>query len=117
MIGKETKGERPISISEVRQMLEKRQEEVEEDEELRYEQKVTLDYAQKFGEKDVERVKKAIEELKELDIEEEDAVNIVNLMPFNKDQINLVFEKKRYGLEDEEIEKALKIIDDLRENE
>lgn len=117
MIGKETKGERPVTISEVRKMLEKRQEEVEEDEELRYEQKVTLQQAQKFGEKDVERVKKTIEELEELDIEEEDAVSIVNLMPFNKDQVNLIFEKKRYDLDDETVEKALKIIDDLRESE
>ncbi|MFW5902866.1 MAG: hypothetical protein ACOCTT_03190 [archaeon] len=115
MIGKEIKDKRPITISEVRQNLEERQKQLDEEEELTYEQKITLNYAEKFGKEDVEREEKAVEEIKDLDIEEKLAVRLVNLAPFNEDQINLVFEKERFDVDEEKTNKILKIIDDLRE--
>ncbi len=115
MIGKEIKNKRPITISEVKENLKKREKQLEDEEELSYEQKTTLQYAEKFGKSEVEREKKAVEEIKDLDIDERLAVRLVNLAPFNKDQVNLVFEKERFDVDEEKTKKILKIIDDLRE--
>ncbi len=115
MIGKEVKEKKPITIAKVREKLEERKEQLEDEEELSYEQKTTLQYAQKFGKADSEREEKAVEEIKDLGVDEKLAVRLVNLMPFNKDQVNLVFEKERFDIDEEETEKVLKIIDDLRE--
>lgn len=117
MIGKEAKNQKEVTVQEVREKLEQRKEDLEEDEELGYEQKMTLQYAQEFGKQSVERAEKAVEEIEDLGVEENLAVKLVNLMPFHKDQINLVFEKERFDVDEDQINKILKIIEDLREEE
>lgn len=115
MIGKEKQQEKPVTLAEAREELEKRKEELEEDEEMKYEQKITLQYLQAVHAQNPERTKKAVEELKEQDINEEIATRLVNLMPTNKDQVKLVYEKERFDLTEDKTKKILKIIDDLRE--
>jgi len=115
MIGKEIKNKKSITIPEVRENLEKRKEQLGDEEELTYEQKTTMQYAEKFGKAEAERAKEAVQEIKDLDIDEKLAVRLVNLMPFNEDQVNLVFEKERFDIDEEKTNKVLKIVDDLRE--
>ncbi len=117
MIGKEIKNEEPVTLSEARETLEQRKEDLEEDEELRYEQKITLQYLQRFGEADPERAKEALEELQDMGINKKLAGILVNLMPEHEEQIDLVYEKERFEVDEEEKKKILKIIDDLREAE
>lgn len=117
MIGKEIKNEEPITISEAREKLKQRKENLEEDEELRYEQKITLQYLQRFGKPDPERAQEALEELKDIGVNEKLAGVLVNLMPEHEEQIDLVYEKERFDVDEEEKKKILKIIDDLREAE
>lgn len=111
------KDQEPVTVSESRKILEKRKEELEEDEELRYEQKVTLQYLQRFGQDNKERVMEAVEELEDMDVNKRMAVALVDLMPEYENQIDLVFEKERFDVTEDEKEKILKIIDDLRESE
>lgn len=117
MIGKEIKKEEHITLPEAREKLEQRKEELEEDEELRYEQKITLQYLQRAGKSDPERAQKAMEELEDMGINERIASSLVNLMPKHEEQIDLVYEKERFEVDEDEKKKIMKIIDDLRESE
>lgn len=90
---------------------------IEEEAGMKYEQNLSLQYAQEFGNYDSERTEKAVEELKEMGIDGQTAVELINLMPEKEEQINLVFEKKRFDIEKDQVKKVLKIVEDLRESE
>ncbi len=89
---------------------------IEEEAGLRYEQNLALQYSQEFGNLDPERTEKTVEEIKKEDIDEATAIEIINLMPEEPEQVNLVFEKKRFDITNDKVKKILKIIDDLRES-
>ena len=107
MIGKNLMEERNLTLSEVRSILDKRKKAGE----LSYEQKLTLEYAKDFGRMSVTNTRKAVEEIKNiLDVDEATAVMIVNVMPQDKEDLRIVFEKKRYELKDSDVKKVLDVI-------
>jgi DNA-directed RNA polymerase subunit F len=108
-IGKQVISEKPISISEVKRILEERKERGE----LTYEQKVTLEYAQEFGKTGPRKLKDALEALKDIGIDDKIAVRIADVRPKTKEELKLIFEKSRLGLKDEQVKKILDIAAEL----
>jgi DNA-directed RNA polymerase subunit F len=108
-IGKKTLSEKPVSVSEVKKILEDRKERGE----LTYEQKVTLEYAQEFGDTGPRKLKEAIDSLKDLGLDEKMSVRVIDVRPKTKDELKLIFEKTRLGLKDEQVKKILDIAAEL----
>ena len=109
MLAKEVVSERYVTTPEVKDILNKRS----KVDELRYEQRTALDYAIRFSrtagkeaEKLVDKLLKDVEGLKE-----HQAVLIVNLLPVDKEDLQLIFAKERIRLDDAKIEAILKIAD------
>jgi len=108
-IGKQNVTEKPVSVSEVKKILEDRKERGE----LTYEQKVTLEYAQEFGKIGLRKLKEALEKLKDLGLDDKIAVKIIDIKPKTKEELKLIFEKTRLGLKEEQVKKILDISAEL----
>ena len=102
MIGKEVLAKRPVSIYEVEELL-------RGIEEPTYEQKATLDYVREIKKVDKETAEKVVEKLKELGLDEEVAIKIVNVMPKTAVELHAVLAKER-SVGEELYEKILEAI-------
>ena len=102
MIGKEVLGKRPVSIYEVEELL-------KDIEDLTYEQKASLDYVREVKKIDAKKAREKIEALKELGIDEELAVKIVNVYPRTAVELHAVLGKEKVG--EDLYEKILGILD------
>ncbi|MHA1917433.1 MAG: hypothetical protein ACTSUV_03875 [Candidatus Ranarchaeia archaeon] len=102
--------EKPMTISEVKDTLEKMKK--KQTEELNYTQEVTLKYAQRFAKLDIKKSKKLLADLtkKPWSIEPEIAVQIVNILPKSIQELKVFFDKKIAGFPDNEYEKIVKHI-------
>ncbi len=109
MIGKRTIDTDPITIAEVKQMLE----EFSKSHELTYEQNLALDHVTKFSKLDAESAKKLVEELEEM-VKKKQAVKIADIMPKDLSDLRLIFAKERVSLKKEDLEKILEILDSYR---
>jgi len=109
LIGKRVTGEKPVLLAKVKEILEKRK---KEGEELEYGQRLTYDYAQKFTKVDPKKVEELMKRLMELGIKEHQAVMIIDFMPKNKGEIDLIFSKERTKLSEEETKKVLDILEE-----
>jgi DNA-directed RNA polymerase subunit F len=112
VIGKKTLAEKPVTLAEALEILEKQKERGE----LGYAQRLTYDYAQKFAKITAKKAKELAGELLKLgNLNERQVVALVDLMPETKEDIQLIFVKERTKLEDKEIEKVLELIKKYRE--
>jgi DNA-directed RNA polymerase subunit F len=109
MIGKKVIDTDPITIAEVKQMLE----ELSNSHELTYEQNLALDHAHKFSKIDLESAKKLVEELQDT-IKKYQAIRIADIMPEDLLDLRLLFAKERGSFKKEELEKILEIINKYR---
>ena len=109
MIGKKFLGEKEVTLSKVKSILEKRKERGE----LTYEQKLSLEYAQAFGKTGIRKIKEALEKLEKLGIPVKIAVKIVDIKPKTKEEVRLIFEKVRFSLKEDVIKKILDIAAEL----
>ena len=110
MIGKKVTDTDPITIAEVKEMLEK----LSENYELTYEQNLTLDHVTKFSKLEEESAKKLVEELSEI-IKKTQAIKIADIMPEDLADLRLMFAKERGSYKQEDMEKILEIVDKYRE--
>ncbi|HOC78330.1 MAG TPA: RNA polymerase Rpb4 family protein [Methanofastidiosum sp.] len=108
MIGKEVISEDFVSISKVKEILSSRAEKIE----MGYEQGISLDYTNKFSKMEVEDIEKASEELAEKvpRLKKENIVKILDIVPEDKKDIEVLFSKERLILDDNEINAILEII-------
>lgn len=93
------------------QAADRRNKEIDEKLELGHEQKVTLDYLRNFAKvnkSDIEEGKKKLAELGVL--KEHQIIMLLNLLPKNKEELDVIFQKERTTLNKEQIEKILEII-------
>ncbi|GAB4308151.1 MAG: DNA-directed RNA polymerase subunit F [Methanobacteriaceae archaeon] len=110
MIGKKIVETDPITISEVKDMLEK----FSETHELTYEQNLTLDHVGKFSKLDAEPSAKLVEELLEI-VKKKYAVRITDIMPEDLADLRLIFAKERVPIKKEDLEKILEIVNKYRD--
>lgn len=109
MIGKKVIDTDPITIAEVKTMLE----ELSEQHELTYEQNLALDHVIKFSKVEEESAKKIVEELSE-NFKKNQAIKIADVMPEDLADLRLLFAKERGTYKTEDLEKILEIVDKYR---
>ena len=109
MIGKKVVDTDPITIAEVKVMLE----ELSESHELTYEQNLALDHVTKFSKLDEESANKLVEELAET-LKKTQAIKIADIMPEDMADLRLIFAKERGTYKQEDLEKILEIVDKYR---
>ncbi len=93
------------------QAADRRNKEIDEKLELGHEQKVTLDYLRnvaKVNKSDIEDGKKKLSDLGIL--KEHQIMMLLNLLPKNKEEIEVIFAKERTTLTKDNIEKILDIV-------
>jgi len=110
MIGKKVVETDPITISEVKNMLE----EFSESHELTYEQNLTMDHVSKFSKLDTEPAEKLVGELLEI-VKKKYAVRITDIMPEDLADLRLIFAKERVPIKKEDLEKILEIVKKYQE--
>ena len=99
---------KPVSISEVKNILKKVEKEREE---LLYEQKIALEHAHKFAKLPVKKIEDLIKELSKLDfLEEIHAYKIVDLLPLTEEDVKTIFAKERITFGEGEINKILDLV-------
>ncbi len=101
---------RLVSLAEVKEML---LEAGETREELTYEQKIALEHARRFARVDATTAAALVKDLMEAfpDMEEKFAVRIADLLPQHVDDVQSILQKARMDLSEEDLEKALEIVD------
>lgn len=100
--------ERYVTLPEVKELLEKAEEDREE---LSYEQKLALEHARTFARFTADDAKKLIEELREIEqIDPVMAIRIVDMAPNHEDDMKALFAKSRITLEDSEVQKVLETV-------
>ena len=100
-------GERAITNEEARELLEKRAKEGE----MTYEQKRSLEILRKFKKLDVKKAKELFEELKKIEkLREKQVVQIVNLVPEDKDDLRAILQREYSLFDENEINQILEIV-------
>lgn len=119
MIGRKKLKERYITISEAKEILLKRREEgveINPDEPMFYEARVSLEHAEKFAKIKAEQAgelkQKLIESFEWMN--EKLATKIIDIMPGDYFDIRVIFAKEAYMPAKEEAEKILEILNEYR---
>ena len=109
MIGKEIIESEPISGAEVKEIIE----EFSEENELNYEQNLTLNHLARFKRFSADDSKEIIEKLQETfpNLRNRVIVHIVDLVPQDLADLRLIFAKEPNQLDKEEMEQILEILE------
>ncbi|MDO5809463.1 RNA polymerase Rpb4 family protein [uncultured Methanobrevibacter sp.] len=108
MIGKEVIESEPITGSEVKQIIE----EFAEDNELNYEQNLTLNHLARFKRYSAEDAKEIFEKLQdEFGLRAKVAAHIVDLVPVDLADMRLIFAKEPSKTDKEDMEKILEFLE------
>ncbi len=109
MIGKKIIESEPVSGAEVKEIIE----EYSENNELNYEQNLTINHLARFKRYSVEDSKEIIEKLHEAfpNMKTKVAVHIVDLVPKDLADLRLIFAKEAYQPNKEEMEQILEILE------
>lgn len=110
MIGKKVMETNPVTVTEVKTMLNGASESYD----LTYEQNLALDHATKFSKIEVESANKLVEELQEI-VKKTQATKIADMMPVDMADMRLLFAKERGSHKKEELEQVLEIVNKYRE--
>jgi DNA-directed RNA polymerase subunit F len=107
MIGKSSSGSSPVTLSESRDVLQKRSEEGD----FGYEQQTCLDYCKKFAKLEAKKAKQLVEKLmgyKKMKLET--ACKIADALPGHRSQLVVICQKERVELSESEIKEVLEIV-------
>ena len=108
MIGKNIISSEPIPGAKVKEILE----DFSEDNELNYEQNITLNHLQRFKRYSAEDSEEILEKLQsEFNLREKVAVHIVDLIPQDLADMRLIFAKEPGQVDKEEMEKILEFLE------
>lgn len=99
--------EQMITDTEAKEILEKREKEVE----LKYEQKNALEILRRFVKFDSNKIKTLVEELKRIPkLRERQIIAIANFLPEDKDDLRVILHKEYNDLSQEELELILQTV-------
>lgn len=110
MIGKEVTPGKPVPISLVKDLLNKRE---KDGGELHYEQKLALEYSRKFAKLGSDKAKKLAEELMGLGIprfKDRHAVKITDILPVDEEAVKALFAKESISLKKDQITQVLSVL-------
>ena len=109
MSGKEVIESQPIPGAKVKEVLEEFR---ENDNELNYEQNITLNHLERFKRFSVEDAEEIVEKLQsEFGLREKVAVHIVDLIPQDLADLRLIFAKEPGQVDKEDMEKILELLE------
>lgn len=102
---------RPVTLAEVKALLE-RERERRTEEELTYEQKLSLDHATLFARLSLEQARELADKLRGTSpkMNETHVVKIVDLAPLHPDDVRAIFAKDRIQLDQGEIDKIIELV-------
>jgi DNA-directed RNA polymerase subunit F len=100
---------KPATLATVKDVLSERKKEGE----LTFEQKVSLDYAKEFSKGKEKAIGLATTELQSMGIDEATIVRIINVAPETREEVKLIFEKTRFDLKEDHINKILDLVKTL----
>ena len=114
MIIKEVVSEELLTLSEVKNILNKIQDErLKKGEELRYEQRRAIEHTNKFAKISAKSSRALVDELIKLEkMKPEIAIRIADIMPKTKDELRSIYAKERYTLVEKELETILDLVSD-----
>jgi len=96
-----------VTNAEAKKILEDRS----KNSELKYEQKNALSVLKKFVKMDLQKAKKMVEELKTIGkLRDKSIMEIVNILPQDKDDLRTILQKEYTIFSQEEVEKILEIV-------
>ena len=97
-----------VSLAEVKTILKK----IEKDrQELTYEQRNSLDHANRFTKLSMTKTKELIKKLEKFDfIDEKQAIKIADLLPLDEDDVRAIYAKERSSLKEGEIKQILDVV-------
>lgn len=99
---------KPISISEVKNILKKVEKERKE---LLYEQKIALEHAHKFAKLPVKKIDDLVKELSKLEfLDEIHVYKIADLLPLTDEDVKTIFAKERITFSEGDIKKILDLV-------
>ena len=107
MNSKEFFSEEPVTVAEVKKLLTTISKEKEE---LEYVQKKALEHAQHAAKVSFSDATKMVDEMVAIEIAKEKAIEVINAMPVNLDELRAFFSKERKPVETEVLEKVLGIM-------
>ncbi len=112
MIIKEVVSEELLTIPEVKDILNKIQDErLKKGEELRYEQRRAIEHTNKFAKTSAKSARALVNELIKLEkMKPEIAIRIADIMPKTKDELRAIYAKERYTLVEKELETILDLV-------
>lgn len=98
--------ERPVPFPAAKKALDERKKKSE----LAYEQKIALEHLNRFTKITMTNADKLIKALEELGYTDKQAVEVCNIMPENKETLELVLSRHKLDLDDEKIKKTLGLV-------
>ncbi|HJH31975.1 MAG TPA: RNA polymerase Rpb4 family protein [Methanosarcinaceae archaeon] len=112
MIVKEILNEELLTLSEVKETLNKIMEERSgRDEELGYELRKAISHADMFAKSSAAKSRELVNKLNEQEkMKPEIAVRLTDIMPRSRDELRTVYAKERYTLSEEELDEILDLI-------
>jgi len=112
MIVKEKLDEEYVTVSEVKETLnEIADERAEDDREMAYELRQSIDHANEFAVLDGDEAQEMLDELLEFEqVDDFVAHKIVDLLPRNRDELRSVYAKERYSLDSDEMDEILNVV-------
>ena len=99
--------EEPLTVAEAKELLiemTKRKEEPD------YVQKKALAHAERTAKLPADKAVQLKKELMEMGIDEEKAIEVVNIMPKTRDEVRVLFSKERRPPETEEVDKIIELV-------
>lgn len=114
MIVKEVISEELLTLAEIRDILNKIQDErLKKGEELRYEQRRAIEHTNKFAKNSAKSSRALVKELIKLEkMKPEIAIRIADIRPKTKDELRSIYAKERYTLVEKELETILDLVSD-----
>jgi DNA-directed RNA polymerase subunit F len=103
---KEFYSEEPVTVAEVKKLLTA----ISKERELEYVQKKALEHAQHGAKVSFKDATAMVNELVELGLTKEKAIEIVNSMPADRDELRAFFSKERKQPETDEVDKVLGVL-------
>lgn len=100
---------KPVSLTEVKNILEKREKENSEGK-LEYEQNLALEHAKKFSKYEKAEANKRITELTKKKIPQETAIKIVEIKPTQPETLKAIMLRDKVELSEDEINEIFKLL-------
>lgn len=107
MVDIEILGERPVAMAEVREIIK------EKKKDINFRETKSLDYINTFAKlklKDVEEIKRGLEDLGISRLKERQVIKIIDIMPVDIDSLKLILTSEEITLKQDDLDKIIEVV-------